>query len=92
MAYSQKTKDLITHAPRTPGNTLGRWAVHLEFPVTKIAYALGVTRQTVYNWFAGKEVFVAYQQRVELLNSIMSTSQTADEAWRRICTAYNLNP
>ena len=92
MAYSQRTKDLITHAPRTPGNTLGRWAVHLEFPVTKIAYALGVTRQTVYNWFAGKEVFVAYQQRVELLISIMSTSQTADEAWRRICKAYNLNP
>jgi predicted regulator of amino acid metabolism with ACT domain len=92
MAYSQRTIDLITHAPRTSGNTLGRWAVHLEFPVTKIAYALGVTRQTVYNWFAGKEVFVAYQQRVELLTSIMSTSKTADEAWRRICTVYNLNP
>jgi DNA invertase Pin-like site-specific DNA recombinase len=92
MAYSQRIIDLITHAPRTSGNTLGRWAVHLEFPVTKIAYALGVTRQTVYNWFAGKEVFVAYQQRVELLTSIMSTSKTADEAWRRICTVYNLNP
>jgi hypothetical protein len=92
MAYSEKIKDLIRTAPRTPGNTLGRWAVHLEFPVAKIAFALGVTRQTVYNWFAGKEVFVAYQQRVDLLNSIMSTSQTADEAWRRICTAYNLNP
>jgi DNA invertase Pin-like site-specific DNA recombinase len=90
MAYSQRTKDLITHAPRTAGNTLGRWAVHLEFPVTKIAYALGVTRQTVYNWFAGGEVFVAYQQRVELLNSIMSTSRTADEAWSRICKVYDL--
>ena len=92
MAYSEHIKDLIRTAPRTPGNTLGRWAVHLEFPVTKLSYALGVTRQTIYNWFAGKEVFVAYQQRVELMNSIMSTSQTADEAWKRICKAYNLNP
>jgi DNA-binding XRE family transcriptional regulator len=40
-------------AKKTPGNQLGRWAIYLDFPVTKIAYALGVTRQTVYNWFIG---------------------------------------
>ena len=40
-------------APKTPGNQLGRWAIHLDFPVTKMAKALGVTRQTVYNWFVG---------------------------------------
>jgi len=62
----------------------------LDFPVTKIAYALGVTRQTVYNWFEGKDVFVAYQNRVDLLVKIMSTSNTADEAWRKICREYNL--
>jgi len=60
--------------------------------VTKIAYALGVTRQTVYNWFTGSEVFVAYRHRVELLLKIMQTSNTADEAWRRICHEYNLKP
>jgi hypothetical protein len=92
MAYSQRIKDLIRTAPRTAGNTLGRWAVHLEFPVTKLAYALGVTRQTIYNWFAGGEVFVAYQQRVDLMVSVMSTSKTAEEAWRRICKVYNLKP
>ena len=79
-------------AKKTPGNQLGRWAVHLDFPVTKIAYALGVTRQTVYNWFEGKDVFVAYQNRVDLLVKIMSTSNTADEAWRKICLEYNLEP
>jgi hypothetical protein len=46
----------------------------------------------VYNWFEGKDVFVAYQNRVDLLLSIMSTSATADEAWRRICKAYDLKP
>lgn len=92
MAYSQKIIDLVKSSPKTPGNQLGRWAVHLDFPVTKIAYALGVTRQTVYNWFEGKDVFVAYQNRVDLLVKIMSTSNTADEAWRKICREYNLEP
>lgn len=92
MAYSPKIVALVKDAPRTPGSQLGRWAVHLKFPVTKIAFALGVTRQTVYNWFAGNDVFVAYRQRVELLTNIMSTSATADEAWRRICKVYDLKP
>ena len=91
-AYSQKIIDLVASSPKTPGNQLGRWAVHLDFPVTKIAYALGVTRQTVYNWFAGKDVFVAYQTRVDFLLKIMSTSATADVAWRTICKEYNLKP
>lgn len=93
MAYSQKIIDAVTAAPKTPGNQLGRWAIYLDFPVTKIAYVLGVTRQTVYNWMIGKtEVFVGYQDRVELLLKIMQSSKTADEAWRRICKEYNLKP
>ncbi len=92
MAYSQKTIYAVAAAPKTVGNRLGRWAIHLEFPVTKIATALGVTRQTVYNWFMGKDVFIAYQDRVELLLQIMQSSKTADEAWRKICHAYNLAP
>ena len=92
MAYSQKIIDAVAAAPKTPGNQLGRWAIHLDFPVTKIAYALGVTRQTVYNWFMGNDVFVAYQNRVELLLKIMQSAKTADEAWRKICQEYNLQP
>ncbi len=92
MAYSQKIIDTVMASPKTTGNQLGRWAIHLDFPVTKIAEALGVTRQTVYNWFEGKDVFVAYQHRVELLLKIMQASRTADEAWRRICQEYNLEP
>jgi predicted DNA-binding protein YlxM (UPF0122 family) len=92
MPYSDKIVDLVARSPKNLGGTLGRWAIHLDFPVTKIAYALGVTRQTVYNWFEGKDVFVAYQNRVEFLTKIMSTSKTADEAWRRICKEYDLDP
>jgi predicted DNA-binding protein YlxM (UPF0122 family) len=92
MAYSQRVIDAVMAAKKTPGNQLGRWAIHLDFPVTKIAYALGVTRQTVYNWFEGKDVFVAYQNRVELLLEIMKSSRDAEQAWRRICKEYNLEP
>jgi len=92
MPYSQKMIDDVGDTPKTLGNQLGRWAIHLNFPVTKIAYALGVTRQTVYNWFEGRDIFPAYQNRVELLLSIMRSSKTADQAWREICKEYNLKP
>ncbi len=35
------------------GVKLGRVCISKEVPVTVIATSLGVSRQTVYNWFAG---------------------------------------
>jgi hypothetical protein len=90
MAYSEKIIDEVKRAPKTLGNQLGRWAVHLDFPVTKISRATGATRQTVYNWFNGGEVFVAYRPHVEALINLMKTSSTSDEAWRKVCQAFNL--
>ena len=92
MAYSQKIIDDVAKTPKSLGNQLGRWAINLDFPVTKIARALGVSRQTVYNWFTGTDVFVAYRNRVEFLTTIMKTSHSADDAWRKICKEYNLVP
>ncbi len=92
MPYSQKIIDAVAKTPKSLGNQLGRWAVYRDFPVTKIAKALGVTRQTVYNWFTGTEVFVAYRDRAEIMLKILQTSHNADDAWRRICQEYNLNP
>ncbi len=92
MPYSQKIIDAVAKTPKSLGNQLGRWAVYHDFPVTKIAEALGVTRQTVYNWFTGTEVFVGYRNRVEFLLKILQTSHNAEEAWRRICQEYNLTP
>ena len=92
MAYSQKTIDAIMRAPKTQGNQLGRWAVHLNFSVVRIAKALGVSRQTVYNWFEGGEIFVAYEHRVETMLTYLKSSKTADEAWRKICQHYGLAP
>ena len=93
MPYSQRVINAVGDAdPALLGNQLGRWAVYRDFPVAKVAKALGVTRQTVYNWYFGTEVFRAYRDRVELLLKILQSSNTADEAWRRVCAEYNLTP
>ncbi len=84
MPYSDKIKETISRAPKTLGNQLGRWAVHLDLPVMKIADYTGATRQTVYNWFSGTDVTPAYRERVTQLLSILRTCTTAEEALRKI--------
>lgn len=91
MAYSQKVIDAIAASPHTLGNQLGRWAVHHNVPVTLLSKALGVSRQTVYNWFTGTDVFVAYRDRAELMLKILQTSKNADDAWRRVCKEFKLD-
>ena len=91
--YSLKLIQLNKKAdPKRLGIRLGKMCIKRNVPVAEVATKLGVSRQTVYNWFEGKDIFVAYQNRVELLLTIMQSSRTADEAWRRICQEYNLEP
>lgn len=92
MPYSQKIEEAVTKTPKSLGNQLGRWAIYHDFPVTKIAKTLGVTRQTVYNWFTGKDVFVGYRDRVEWLLKILQSSPNAEAAWRKICQELDLAP
>ncbi len=92
MAYSEQIKHAVKTSPKTLGNRLGRWAVYLDFPVTKISELTGVTRQTIYNWFAGGEVFVAYRPIVEGLIKILESSGTAEEAWSKACKAFDHRP
>jgi len=90
MAYSPQIRKAVRSSPKTLGNQLGRWAVHIDFPVTKIAKITGASRQTCYNWMSGGEVFVAYQPIVKALLTILQSSGTAEEAWRKACKAFNL--
>lgn len=90
MAYAPQVVATIYASPKTLGNRLGRWAVHLDFPVTKIARITGASRQTVYNWFAGGEVLRAYEPGINSLIRILETSSSAEEVWRKACKAYNL--
>jgi len=90
MSYSQEVIALVAKSPKTLGNQLGRWAIHLNFPVAKIAKATGASRQTVYNWFYGGEVLSAYRVNVESVLRVLSTSPTPQDAWRKLCKAFNL--
>jgi len=92
MPYSEKTIAAISNAPKSLGNQLGRWCVHRDFSVVRVAKALGVTRQTVYNWFMGGEIFSAYETRAETLLNILRKNPTAETAWKEICQLYDLNP
>ena len=83
MAYSEEIKQTTKNAPKTLGNQLGRWAIHLDFPVIEVAKFTGATRQTVYNWFSGTEVTQSYRTRVQSLLNILQNSKTAEEALRQ---------
>lgn len=85
MPYSDTVKSKTLTAPKTLGNQLGRWAIHLDFPVIQISQYTGATRQTIYNWFSGTDVTPAYRERVSALLAILQTSSTSEEAMRK-CT------
>jgi hypothetical protein len=91
MPYHPNIVEKIKSQPLTLGTRLGRWAVYLDLPAAKIAVATGATRQSVYNWFKGGEVFVAYRPAVERVLECMQSSKTAEEAWRKICLEFNLS-
>lgn len=92
MPYSDKIIAQIKKQPMgNLGARLGRWAVYHDLPVTKLALATGATRQSVYNWLKGGEVFVAYRPRVQDIIKILEAANSADSAWSEICKAFNLN-
>ena len=73
------------------GVKLGRACISKEVPVAEVAHRLGVSRQAVYNWFTGStEVTSAYKDRVTtIIDTLKKVSQT-DDAWRTLCTQFNL--
>lgn len=53
--YSQRiVKSNSVANPTLIGVDLGRVCIRYEVPVTEVSEALGVSRQTVYNWFIGR--------------------------------------
>lgn len=89
--YHPKFIAQIKDQPLSLGSRLGKWAVVLGVPVVRIAHAVGSTRQSVYNWMKGGEVFVAYRPAVERIVEILQASKTSEEAWSKICKAFNLH-
>jgi DNA-binding XRE family transcriptional regulator len=95
MPYHPKVVAHIKKLPMTNmGAALGRWAIYYDLPVMKVAVALGVTRQSVYNWMKGGEIFDAYKPRVQTLIKIMehahATNKTSEYVWRTACQEFKI--
>lgn len=91
MPYSQKIIEKINEAPSTLGTELGKWAVRRDVSMKRIAAIVGASRQTIYNWFTGvTEVTPSYKERVEEVIIVLQKTSQTDDAWRILCTNFNL--
>jgi len=52
------------------GVRLGRVCIDYDVPVTEVASQLGVSRQTIYNWFTG--IHEPSQELTELIEDIIA--------------------
>ena len=91
MPYSQKIIEIINEAPKSLGTELGRWAVRRDISMQRISLIVGASRQTIYNWFTGAtDVAVSYQERVAKVIEVLKQTSQTDDAWRILCTTFNL--
>lgn len=91
MPYSQKIIEKINEAPVSLGTELGRWAVRRDVSMKRISDIVGASRQTIYNWFTGvTEVAPSYKDRVEQVIVVLQKTSQTDDAWRILCTNFNL--
>jgi hypothetical protein len=88
------TSNFIARVKAQPTNLIGTrlalWAIYHDIPATKLAIAIGATRQSVYNWMRGSGVLHVYEDRIERLLLCMQNSKTSEEAWKSICKEFNL--
>jgi predicted DNA-binding protein YlxM (UPF0122 family) len=88
------TSNFIARIKTQPVNLIGTrlalWAIYHDISATKLAMAIGATRQSVYNWMKGGGVLHVYEDRLQRLLHCMQNSKTTDEAWKRICKEFNL--
>ncbi len=90
MPYQPAMISRIEKAPMGLGKKLGLQAVRLNFSVGRIAAATGATRQTVYNWFNSGTVAIYYDEKVCDLLQILTSHNTAENAWRAACSHFRL--
>ena len=91
MPYSS---DFISRIKQQPPSELGTrlalWAIYHDISATKLAKALGASRQSVYNWMKGGGILKVYEDHIERLIVCMQTAKTSDDAWKKICLEFNL--
>lgn len=69
--YSESHKAKIGYEGDNLGLQLASLAIQAKIPMSYIAWALGVTRMTVYYWFAGRKITPSKVSKVEALVRIL---------------------
>jgi hypothetical protein len=95
MPYQPKVVARVKKLPMTNmGAALGRWAIYFDISVVKLAPIIGVTRQSVYNWIEGGEIFPVFKPRVAQIIKIMerahATKKNSEDVWREICKEFDI--
>jgi predicted transcriptional regulator len=73
--YSQHIVEKVAQAdPELIGVRLAQTCIHLKYPVSVVAFYLGVTRQTVYHYFLGKRK--PSKEREEKINELIMQLNT----------------
>lgn len=76
MSYGYSARLIKTNADADAsrlGVALGRACIALDIPVTNISERLGVSKQTVYNWFMGS--YDPHPSFTEAIHSMLATLQ-----------------
>lgn len=90
MANTEETAEKYTLDPIALCEQLHKETTRLKISVIRVAKATGATRQTVYNWFVGSPVAPYYRSRVADVIEILKDSQTAEQAWRKACSQFDI--
>jgi len=74
--YSNRLIELNKEADdRLLGVQLGRVCIQRDVPVSDVAVHLGVTRQTVYNWFCGANAPRAKLKQIQQIISSLAADK-----------------
>jgi hypothetical protein len=65
--------DLMKRDPNEVGTALAMACVRAAIPVMYVAFALGVTRMTVYSWFRGKPIRDSNRRKVEAFTELLES-------------------
>ena len=72
--YSQNIVEANQAATKTLGVNLGAICISLKYPASQVAKQLGISRQTVYDWFSGKTK--PHKEKELIINDLINKLKT----------------
>ena len=83
--YTHSFKERVLSSPESIGTLLAKEAMRLDVAPSVLQAHIGVSKQTLYNWFRGGNIARPYRRSVELTLEAMAKSNTQDEVLKQLC-------